>query len=174
MSAVVEQVVTRAVPRPDGRSWLRWGAAVFVVLETIHLVGGTLGNDWEGWRTFFQNAAFVIVSGVILVGLTYGVLVRWGLKASPGGRNRAALTGLGAGLLSVVAYAAFFAWAPVLIAPSAVLLGRAGLGHAREGRGGHAAAAGATVLGLASLAVFVALLTYAALNDGNYPWIFGG
>lgn len=46
---------------PDERSWLRWGGAVFLGLETAHFVGGLVGNDWEGWRTFFENFAFVVV-----------------------------------------------------------------------------------------------------------------
>jgi hypothetical protein len=33
---------------------------------------------------------------------------------------------------------------------------------------------GGTLLGLASLAVFFAMGTYAAFHHGNYPWIFGG
>lgn len=172
MTAVVEQVVTRAIPRTDGRSWLRWGIAVFAGFETVHLTGGTLGNDWEGWRTFFENAAFVVVTGLVLVGLTYGLLVRWGLKPSPRGRNRPALTGLAAGMLSVASYAAFFMWAPVLIAPGAVLLGRAGLAQAQEGQGGRAYAAAGAFLGLASLAVFLAMATYAAFHHGNYPFGF--
>jgi hypothetical protein len=108
MTAAVEQVVTRAVAVPDERSWLRWGGGVFVALETVHFVGGLVGNDWEGWRTFFENFAFVVVTGLVLVGLIYGLLVRWGLKASPRGRNRPALVGLGAGVLSVASYAIFF------------------------------------------------------------------
>ena len=174
MTAVVEQVVTRAIPRTDRRSWLRWGIAVFAGFETVHLAGGTLGNDWEGWGTFVENAAFVLVTGLVLVGLTYGLLVRWGLKPSPRGRNRPALTGLAAGVLSVASYAAFFMWAPVLIAPAAVLLGRAGLAQAQNGHGGRAYAAAGAFLGLASLAVFFAMGTYAAFHHGNYPWIFGG
>ena len=45
MTAVVEQVVTRAIPPADRRSWLRWGIAVFTGVETVHLTAGTLGND---------------------------------------------------------------------------------------------------------------------------------
>jgi hypothetical protein len=174
MTAVVEQVVTRATPRTDRRSWLRWGIAVFVGFETVHVTGGTLGNDWEGWDVFLGTLVFVVVTGLVLVGLTYGLLVRWGLKPSLRGRNRPALTGLAAGALSVASYAAFFMWAPVLIAPAAVLLGRAGLAQAQNGQGGRAYAAAGAFLGLASLAVFFAMGTYAVFHHGNYPWIFGG
>lgn len=174
MTAAVQQAVARVVPRADGRSWLRWGSAVFVGLETVHFVGGLLGNDWEGWRTFLENFAFILVSGLVLVGLIYGLLVRWGLKPSPRGRNRAALVGLIAGVLSVVSYAIFFTWAPVLIAPAAVLLGREGLARAHEGQGRRAQAIAGTFLGLLTFVVFLGLAMYAAFHHGNYPWIFGG
>jgi hypothetical protein len=147
---------------------------VLAGFETVHLVGGALGNDWEGWQTFFENLAFVLLSGLALVGLTYGLLVRWGLKPSLRERNRPALVGFAAGILSVASYAIFFTWAPLLIAPGAVLLGRAGLARAQEGQGGRTFAVGGAVLGLASLVVFLALVAWAASHDGNYPWIFGG
>jgi hypothetical protein len=174
MAAVVEQAATRPVRRTDGRSWLRWGLGVFAGVETVHLTGGTLGNDWEGWNVFLGTLVFVVVTGVVIVGLTYGMLVRWGLKASPRGRNRPAVAAFAAGTLSLAAYPAFFMWAPVLIAPAALLLGRVGLGRARDGQGGRAYAVGGTLLGVASLAIFLAIGTYAVLNHGNYPWVFGG
>jgi hypothetical protein len=102
----------------------------------------------------------------------YGLLVRWGLKPSPRGRNRPALTALAAGVLSVASYAAFFAWAPVLIAPGLVLMGRVGLARAQEGQGGRAYAAAGMLLGLASLNTFAAMFAYALFNDGNYPFGF--
>jgi hypothetical protein len=172
MTTLVENAVTRMVPPSDRRSWLRWGSAVFVCVETVHFVGGTLVNDWEGWGTFLQVLAFVLVTGLVIVGLTYGLLVRWGLKPSPRGRNRPALAGLAAGVLSVASYAAFFMWAPVLIAPGAVLLGRVGLARAQDGQGGRAYAAAGAFLGLSSLAVFLAMALYAAFHHGNYPFGF--
>jgi hypothetical protein len=174
MTAAVELVVARALAGPDERSWLRWGSGVFVALETAHFVGGLLGNDWEGWRIFLENFAFVAVTGLVVVGLIYGLLVRWGLKASPRGRNRAALVGLAAGVLSVASYAIFFTWAPILIAPGAILLGRAGLARARRGEGGRRPAIAGALLGLLSVGAFVTLVTYAAFHQGNYPSIFGG
>jgi hypothetical protein len=63
-------------------------------------------------------------------------------------------------------------WAPVLIAPGAALLGRAGLAQAQEGQGGRAYAAAGAFLGLASLAVFLAMAMYAAFHNGNYPFGF--
>lgn len=174
MTAAVEQAAARAFPRPDGRSWLRWGAVVFVGLETAHLIGGLVGNDWEGWGTFLENFAFVAVTGLVLVGLIYGLLVRWGLEPSPRRRNRAAPVALVAGLLSVASFAIFFTWAPILVAPGAIVLARAGLARAGEGHGGRRPAVAGASLGLLTIGAFAALLAYAALHDGNYPWIFGG
>jgi hypothetical protein len=98
MTAAVESGA-RIARRPDRRSWLRWGAWVFVAVETVHLAGGLLANDWEGWGTFFGNLSFIVVSGLLVVFLTYGTLVRWGLKSSEGTRNRPALASLIAGSL---------------------------------------------------------------------------
>jgi hypothetical protein len=81
---------------------------------------------------------------------------------------------LAAGMLSLAAYAIFFTWAPILIAPGAVLLGRAGLARAQAGHRGRRPAIIGASLGLLSIAIFVTLLTYAALHHGEYPWIFGG
>ena len=174
MSSVIEHESPRAVSRPDGRSWFRWGAAVFAGVETVHGAGGTLANDWEGWGTFLEVLGFVVVTGVVLVGLAYGLLVRWSLKTSQRGRNRAALGALIAGALAVATYPLFFMWTPILIAPAALLLGREGHARAREGQGGRRSALAGAALGLASLAVFAVLVGYAVSHDGNYPWIFGG
>lgn len=174
MMAVVEHASTGAIAGTNGRSWLRWGGAVFVGLEAAHFVGGLVGNDWEGWGTFFENFAFVAVTGLVFVGVIYGLLVRWGLKPSPRGRNRAALVGLVAGVIAVASFAIFFTWAPVLIAPGAILLARAGLAQARAGLGGRAPAITGASLGLLTIGVFASLVAYAAVHDGNYPWIFGG
>ncbi len=173
-AAVVEQALTRAVPHVNGRPWLRWGAATLAGVETVHLVAGTAINDWEGWGVFLGGLSFIVVSGLVIVGLVFGLLVRWGLKPSPRGRNRSALTSLAAGLLSVAGYAILFTWAHLLIAPAAVLLGRAGLTQAQEGRGGRAHALAGTLIGVASFAFGVAMLVYALLHDGNYPIDFLG
>ncbi len=174
MAAIVEQALARAVPQVHGRSWLRWGAATFAGVEIVHLVAGTAVNEWEGWGVFLGNASFVVVSGLAIVALVFGLLVRWGLKPSPRGRNRSALAALGAGLLSVAGYASFFLWAHLLTAPAAVLLGRAGLMRAQEGRGGHAYALAGALIGLASFAFGAAMLAYALFHEGDYPLIFAG
>lgn len=172
-AAVVEQALSRAVPHVSGRSWLRWGAAVFAGVESVHVLGGTLVNDWEGWGVFLSGLSFIVVSGLVLVALVFGLLVRWGLKPSPRGRNRPARTALAASLLSVGGYALFFTWAPLLIAPATVLLGRAGLTRA-EGQGGRAYAVAGALIGLASFAFGAALVIYALLHQGDFPIEFLG
>lgn len=172
-AAVIEQALTQAVPQANGRSWLRWGAATFAGVETVHIVAGTAINDWEGWGVFFGGLSFVVVSGLVTVALVFGLLVRWGLKPSPRQRNRPALAALLAGLLSVAGYAVLFTWAHLLIAPAAVLLARAGLRQAQEGRRGGAYAIAGALLGVASFTVGVAMLIYALLHQGDYPRVFG-
>jgi hypothetical protein len=107
--------------------WLRWAAAVLAADLVIHFGVGLLVNDWEGWAVAAGTFLFVLVTGLVIVGLTFGLLVRWALKPSPGGRNRAALAALPTGVASLAAYAIFFTWAPVLIAPAALLLAWEGL-----------------------------------------------
>jgi hypothetical protein len=172
--AVVEHALARSVPRVDGRSWLRWAAGTFAGVETLHLIGGLAINDWEGWGTFFSVLSFTVFSGAVITALVFGLLVRWGLKRSPRGRNRPALAALAAGLLSVAGYAALFTWAHLLIAPAAVLLGRAGLTQAHEGRGGRAYALAGAMIGVASFAVAAGMLAYALVHDGDYPIDFLG
>lgn len=96
---------------PARRNWLGWAIAVLVVVEAIHVIVATLVNDWDGWGTFLVVLVFALVSGLVIVGLTYGLLVRWGMKPHPRQRNRPAAAALAAGMLSVVSYAAFFVWA---------------------------------------------------------------
>jgi len=171
--AVTHEAAARPASGPSGRLWLKWGIAVFAVVETVHFTAGLLLNDWEGWGVALGVLAFVIVTGVVVVGLTYGVLVRWGLKPSPRA-NRPALAALVAGVLSIVSWVAFFMWAPVLIAPAAVLLGRAGKAKAGPEREGRVQAAAGTILGLLSLAVLLGFFTYAAFNHGDFPPPYDG
>lgn len=172
MSTTMERVLERAVPVVDNRSWLRWGTGTFLAVESVHLVTGMLINDWEGWGVFFENFSFVAVTGVLLMALVYGLLVRWALKPSPGQRNRPASASLVTGLLSLAGYLAFFLWAHLLIAPAAVLLGRAGLMRAEAG-GGRAPALAGITMGIASLTFGVVFLVYVLLN-GHYPQFLGG
>src|SRR5687768_10269038 len=98
MSAAVGSGVGRRV---DGRSWLRWGLAGYLAVETVHIAGGVLVNEWEDWGIFFGNLSFIVVTGLVIVSLTYRLLVRWALKPA-GDRNRPARASLTAGVISVV------------------------------------------------------------------------
>jgi hypothetical protein len=73
-------------------------------------------------------------------------------------------------VLSVLSYALFFMWTPLLVAPAAVLLGREGLTRAAEGEGARGYAIAGTLLGLASLAVGVFLIGYALMHEGDFPF----
>ena len=165
----IEQALVRAVPAIDDRSWLHWGAVVFAAVEALHVVAGTFVNEWEGWGIFLSNLSFVVISGAVITALVFGLFVRWGLKPSPRRRNRAANASVAAALLSVAGYGIFFTWAHLLIAPAAVLLARAGLTRAEEGRGGRTSALVGAFIGTASLVVGAVLLVY-ALFEGSYPF----
>lgn len=166
-------VMNSMIEHPDSqagnRSWMWYGALTFVTVESVHVVAGTVLNDWEGWGLFWENFAFIVVSGLIITVFVYGVLVRRGLE--PQARNRTGAMSLATGLLSVLSIAAFFLWAHFLVAPAAVLLGRVGLVRSNDRRGKVMALSG-TLIGIAVLAFGVVLLVYAFLNEGDYP-IFG-
>lgn len=150
------------------RMWLRWATGVLVADMILHNALGTLVNDWEGWSAAAQVFIFVLITGLLIVGLTFGLLVRWGLRPSPRDRNRAALAAFGAGIASLASYAIFFTWAPVLIAPAALVLAREALRAAGE-RGGRGYALTGAALGVSSLGVF-ALFVVVALVTGDYPF----
>jgi hypothetical protein len=109
--------------------------------------------------SLLEQPRFVVVTGLVWVALSFGVLVRWGLKPSPHGRNRAALSAAAAGLLSLVAYLVYFTWAPLVVAPAALLLARAGLRTSDENGDRRYAVAGAT-LGTLSLAYWAFCIAF--------------
>ena len=111
---------------------------------------------------------FVLITGLVIVGLTFGLLVRWGLKPSPHGRNRAALAALAAGIASLAAYGIYPIWAPMLVAPAALVLARAGLRAAHQ-RGGRGFALAGGALAVVSLAFFLFLQVIAGVT-GSYPF----
>ena len=71
----------------------------------IHFGVGLLVNDWEGWVVAAGTFLFVLGTGLVIVGLTFGLLVRLALKPSPGGHNRAALAAPLTGVASLAATA---------------------------------------------------------------------
>jgi hypothetical protein len=165
MSQLIEPATT--TPARDRRLWLRWGAAVLAADLIVHNTGGVLSNDWEGWGVFWETVTFVLVTGTVLVGITYGLVVRWALRPTPRG-NRAATAALWTGAASLAAYAIFFTWAPVLIAPAALLLAREGLRNA-EIRGGRRRALAGRVLAVCTFAVFIWFVVVAIVT-GSYPF----
>jgi len=146
----------------DRRLWLRWGTAVLTADLVVHNTAGVLVNDWEGWGVVAQTFVFVLVTGLVIVGVTFGLVVRPALRAT-----RIAGAGLGMGLASLAAYALFFTWAPVLIAPAALLLGREGWRRARTPQERRLPAIGAA-LGVVSLAVFASFFIFMVFT-GHYP-----
>jgi hypothetical protein len=142
---------------------------MFAAYVVIHNGAATLLNDWEGWSNFAGNFVAVTIWALALVGLTFGLLVRWGLKDSPQGRNRAALASVGAGIASVAAYAIYFMWAPFVVGPAAVILAAAGLRTARESdRRGHTLALVGGALGALSSAYWIFCIVF-ALSTGFLP-----
>jgi hypothetical protein len=160
MAAMTERVAGQEAGVSGRPSWLKVGATVTGAEIVLHAGGGTLINAWEGWRLFFENLVAYVVSGVVLGLLAFGLLLRWGLKDSPKGRNRPAIAGMVGGVLSVLSYALFFVWAPVFFGAAAVVLGRTGLRRSHDGRGGDRAALAAILLGLAALAFWLFYFIY--------------
>jgi hypothetical protein len=151
--------------------WLRWGAAVLVADLVVHTTAGVLANDWQGWGVFWGNVVFVVVTGLVIVGVTFGLVVRWALRPTLGG-NRAATVALWTGAASLASYAIFFTWAPLLIAPAALLLAREGLRTSRSPGERRRALAG-RVLAVCTFAVF-AWFVVAVFVSGTYPYPFDG
>ena len=161
---------SKATPhKRTARPWRRQAAWMLAAYLVIHNGAATLVNRWEGWSNFAENFAAIAVWGLILVGLTFGLLVRWGLKDSPKGRNRAALTSLGTGVGSLLAYTIYFMWAPFVVAPAAVILAVAGLRTARESvRGGRRYALAGGVLGGLSSAYWLFCIVF-VLSTRHFP-----
>lgn len=153
----------------DRGAWRKQALLVLAAYLVVHNGAATLVNDWEGWPVFAGNVIGVTIWGIVLVGLTFGLLVRWGLKASPTGRNRAALASLGAGVASLLAYGIYFMWAPFVVAPAAIVLARAGVRTARDGGGrGRSYALGGGVVGALSLAYWIFCIVFVLLT-GSFP-----
>jgi hypothetical protein len=162
MTQVTERPGTASARPARDRRWLRWGAIVLAADLVFHAGGGTLSNDWEGWGVFWSNVLFVLITGVIIVGTTYGLVARWALR-----RSHAAGAALGTGIASLAGYAIVFTWAPVLIAPAAFLLARAAL-RSDPPPGGRRMARTGAVFAVATFAVFVWFVV-TAIVTGSLP-----
>jgi len=62
---------------------------------------GLLVNDWEALGGRRGHLLFVFGAGLVIVGLSFGLLVRWALKPSSGGHNRVALAAPVTGVASL-------------------------------------------------------------------------
>jgi hypothetical protein len=139
---------------------LRVGLAIAIFVIVVHAVGGNFANEWDGWGVALENMSAALVFGVVAAALTFGVLVRIGLRIDRKGPNRAARAGLATGVIGILSYVAFFTGAPAIVGAGAITLGLEGLRLARDGRGGRAPAVTGLALGIANVAV--ALTFYAA------------
>lgn len=149
------------------RRWLRWGAAVLAADLIVHPAAAALVNDWEGWGAVVGVTIFVLVTGLVVVGVTYGVIVRWALGPRTSDTAVAAAA-LGTGVASLAGYALIFAWAPVLIAPAALLLAREALSRRPNATARRLALTGGG-FGLFTFAVFGSFLVTLALTN-NFPF----
>jgi hypothetical protein len=164
-----EQIALAGGKTVNDHRWLKWGVLVVAADVVVHNVAARLANPWEAWSTFLENFVFIAVTGLVLASLSFGVLVRWGLRDSTRGTDRAATAAAIAGGLSVLSYAAYFMWAPFVVGPAAVLLARTALAEsALSRRGRHLAKAG-MVLGATSCAAWVAAVLF-ALATGHFPF----
>jgi hypothetical protein len=96
------------------------------------------------------------VFGALAVALTFGVLVRRGLRTAADGRNRPARAALLVGVAGILSYVIFFTGTPAIVGAGAITLGLVGLRLAREGRGRRGAAVAGLVLGAANVALTLA------------------
>lgn len=151
----------------EPHSWWRAGLVMLACYLILHIGLASLVNDFDGWANFASNTVAIVVWGLVLVGLTFGGLVRWGLKASPEGRNRAALASTGAGAASVLAYGIYFMWTPLVVAPAALLLAHAGWMVAGS-KGGRGFALIGGALGALSLAYWIICMVF-VLITGSFP-----
>lgn len=152
------------VPFMDAPVWVRAATVTLIADLVLHTVAATLANDWEGWGVFWNGFAFIVLTGLVWVALTFGLLVRWGLTPSHEGRDRAATAAAAAGILSVVSYFVYFTWAPLVVAPAALVLARAGLRGAADKRTRGLALAGA-VLGTLSLCYWAFSIAFVLVTD---------
>jgi hypothetical protein len=151
----------------DAPVWARAAIVILVADLVLHTVAATLVNGWDGWGAFWNNLAFIVITGLVWTAFAFGLLVRWGLTPSPKGRNRAASAAAAAGVLSVVSYLVYFTWAPLVVAPAALVLARAGLRGAAGKRTRGLALTGA-VLGTASLCYWAFCIAF-VLITGSFP-----
>ncbi|MFN2556454.1 MAG: hypothetical protein ABR592_06190 [Nitriliruptorales bacterium] len=172
MASTTEGIAARATGAEKKVSWVKVGALATGAEIVLHAGVAQLVNPWEGWDLFFETLVALVISGVVLGLLAFGLLLRWGLKESSKGRNRPALASAIGGVISVASYYLFFVWMPVFFGVAAVVLGRTGLIRSQR-RGGRGAALVGTMLGGAALAFWVFLVIWVLIFH-DYPIEFPG
>ena len=91
------------------------------------VVGNLVINDWEGWGTFFVVATTLLVEGLVLGGLVFGLLVRLAARS----RNpHPAVAALITGVLSVLSFAISYSAHQAILGAGAVALGLAAIDRA--------------------------------------------
>lgn len=160
-----------APEEPDQRRVLRVGLVVAAGLILFRTVGGNFANEWEGWGTFLTNAAVATVEGALWAALTFGLLVRIGLRSTRDGHNRPARAALLGGVLGVLSFAVFFTGAPVIVGAGAVMLAIEGLRRARSGMGGRGAALAGLILGAMTIAGALVFYSLAVVDGVLKYWV---
>lgn len=146
--------VVRTSRRPANP--LRVGLVIAISVIIIHALGGNFANEWEGWGVALQTVSFAAVFGALVLGLTFGVVVRRGLRPAADELNCPARVAPLVGVAGILCYVIFFTGAPAILGAGAITLGLAGLRMAREGRGRRGAAVAGLVLGAANVAFTLA------------------
>jgi hypothetical protein len=135
-------------------------AAVLATVVARILLGSFVVNDWEGWGTFVGFSLAVIVEGLVLGGLVFGVGVRLGSRGSEGRRVVAALV---FGLLAVLSLAIPYSAPQPVIGAAAIALAVPTTRHGRA----RSASAG-LLLGLVTITLWVAFMVFAVVT-GDWP-----
>lgn len=141
---------TSAGPAARARTWqlaALAGAATAVVAAGIAIYGAY--GDPHPKPNQESGVPFLVVVDVVLAALVFGLLVPLALR---GGSAR---LGLVTSIVSVVALAAFWSGAPIVLGAAGALIGAQGRQRARENGTRTGAHTAALVLGAAAVAVTV-------------------
>lgn len=126
------------------------------------VVGNLVINDWEGWGTFLVVATTLLVEGLVLGGLVFGLLVRLAARS----RNpRPAVAALITGVLSVLSFAISYSAHQAILGAGAVALGLAAIDPAGDRRGSRWMASAAIVVGLFTIAAWLSFVAFAIFTD---------
>lgn len=141
----------------------RIGIAAVGTVVGIRIVGGNfVANDWEGWGTFVSFSVLVVLEGLILWALVFGLVVRMAAKSHQG-RPRAVAASLG--VLAVLSLAVPYSAPQAILGAGAMALGLAALDSAPSARRLDEAA---VALGAFSIAVWLSFVAFTFVT-GDWP-----